>query len=117
MEINTKKYMPKIQITDIGIDERDDYSFGGNPKRNESPLINVLFYCRKGDKYSENSVTYQNRNYVYLFLDKIEDMLGSSTGSFIGATTPRFGTIDRVAYDRNQQVYVGALPLNYTYRK
>lgn len=117
MEINTKKYMPKCQVTDAFIDDPADYSFGPNPRSTKTNVVSAVYYAKRNDKYTENSITYKDRSLVYLFLSKIQDTIGSATGSFIGMNIPRFGKVDRIGYDKNNQYYMGVLPFAFKYRE
>ena len=109
--------MPKAQVTDAFMELPSDYSFGLNPKMNKFNTLNIIYFSHKGDKHTENNVTFQDRRLIYLFLSKIQDILGSAAGSFIGMSNPRFGRVDRVGYNSNQQIYMGILPITYSYRE
>lgn len=116
-EMNFKKYTPKIQVTDIAKEERFNYGFGNNPRKQNSDIIDVIYFTTRGDVYTENNVKYKDRSLVYLFLEKIEDLLGSATGSITGMHMARFGQVSRIDYNKNNSVYFGMLPITYSYRK
>ena len=117
MDINTQKYTPKVQVTDAFTDDPSDYSFGANPRRNKFNVVNIIYFAHKGAKYTESSVEYKDRRLVYLFLSKIQDMVGSAAGSFVGMHRPRFGTVDRIGYNPGQLSYMGILPVTFMYRE
>ena len=117
LDMNFNKYTPKGQVSDES-QETDDYSFGNNPKRTRFPIVNVYYYVNKHDVYNDSGVSYKGRRLVWFMLDKIENAVGSATGSglFTGAHVVRTGMCNRVPYVPERQIYVGAIPISFKSR-
>ena len=107
------KYMPKIQVTDSD-SLTDRYSFGKS-KRNKQFTIHIYFYVNDGDK--DPNTNFKNRQFVYDYLDKIEDAINNNMAQIPNVRNPQFGSTGRVVYIPEQKIYWGVKPVTFIFIK
>lgn len=116
-ELNFNRMTPKVQVTDNNIAvSPDTKSFGQPFQKTKEGQIYLFYYNKKTDTYSETGSTYKGRSYNKLFIQKMEDLVGSNLSN-MGLHGMMIGEVDRVQYNPNQQIYVGLLPLTFQWRR
>lgn len=113
-EIVFTKYMPKGQIAEDTLDTTD-LGFGRPAEKTESYRLNIHYFGKRGDVGSGTSSGLKNRSLVSHYIRKIRDLIIVHSGSFESHILS-FDKVDSPVYLRDQQVYVGTLPVIFTKR-
>ena len=113
-EIVFNKYMPKGQVEEDTL-TTSDLGFGRPADKTESYRVNVHYFAKHNDLGSGNSSGLKNKSLVSYYVREIRDTIIVHSGSYTGHVLS-FDTVEPPLYLRDQQVYVGTLPIIFTTR-
>lgn len=117
-DITYLRALPKVQVT-FGPFEtgRENMSFGQNKKKDKEITFSIWFYNKRGDVFTSGTGSrFINGLYTHEFMRLIEDTLGSNLQS-MGLHGLVVGTVDGISYNKDQQIHLAELPINFQWRK